>query len=379
MAEHSTAIPGDGRGRQTGPWALAVLSAWSLLLVAWLTWTPFSFEGVLDPDALFPHTGPLDLLGNVALFAPMALVLIGFPLRNPVRTVALAALGGSVVVELGQLYSQARVASPVDIALNAGGAVLVAWAFLGPLRRLRTPALRVTVALVWIGTVALAVQADRTFAPGMVLEGWDPEYPVTQGDEAGAERSYVGTVSDARICAGEGDDRLCATDGAPADVRRRLTELAARDQRLEMSASVESGSDVQSGPTRIITFSRGAFLRNVTMAQESTGLVLRFRTPLTGSNGRRYEIYVPGVIHEGVPTSITSVFDEGAVRTSIETATGETVRNHVFDAFAVGILTRPGDYVPPGQQIARYVYMLLLGLPLLAGALEVGGILRRES
>jgi hypothetical protein len=59
--------------------------------------------------------------------------------------------------------------------------------------------------------------------------------------------------------------------------------------QLGIEAVITSSESRQTGPARIISFSSSGYLRNFTLAQEGEYLVLRLRTPRTGSNGMNPE------------------------------------------------------------------------------------------
>jgi hypothetical protein len=64
-------------------------------------------------------------------------------------------------------------------------------------------------------------------------------------------------------------------------------EAASAAETLELALVVRPLSAAQSGPARILTMSRDAHMRNLTLAQEDDELVLRLRTEDTDLNGLR--------------------------------------------------------------------------------------------
>lgn len=82
-------------------------------------------------------------------------------------------------------------------------------------------------------------------------------------------------------------DILSLADGALV-IHGAETELLAacrRSGQLTIEAILRADRVVQTGPARIITFSRDHSNRNVTLGQHRDQLVLRLRTPRTGPNG----------------------------------------------------------------------------------------------
>ena len=156
---------------------------------------------------------------------------------------------------------------------------------------------------------------------------------------------------------------MCAKPGADVATRAELVAAAERDQEFETGARVISRSESQTGPARILTFSRGAYLRNLTLAQEGTTLVIRIRTPLMGLNGLLYELHVPEAIHEGVVTDILVRFRRGAVRVVIQTPSESRRVSHLFGMFSGGVVLRGPGPMLPGQAMARRLFILLLAIP----------------
>ena len=351
----------------------AALPVWSLLLVVWLTWTPFNFTAGVDLDSFFPRTSGLDIFGNMLLFAPFALILVLRRADWSVGRILLVTAAVSLFLELGQLFLLERVASPLDFALNVAGAGAVAWTT----RRFCHGRLihSIGVGAVYACLVGLAIYSALAFKREMRLDSWSPAYGLAAGNEFEVDRRYVGSVSDAFFCAGTGGNRVCAEPGADRAMRARLVAAAEQDQEFELGARVLSRSDTQSGPTRIVTFSRGAYLRNVTLGQDSTALVIRIRTPLMGLNGSDYELHIPDAIEKGVVTDVRARFHRGSVRTVIKTAQGTRTVRHVFGAFSGGIIIRGGGPIPPTQAIDGHLFLILLAVPPLV---VLGGLLQRS-
>lgn len=87
--------------------------------------------------------------------------------------------------------------------------------------------------------------------------------------------------------------------------------LAGR-REVTVVATVTSHRLLQRGPARIVSFSDGAALRNITLGQSNATLALRLRTPLTGPNGNDPQIEAPGAIRPGRRQVLVSTYD-GAV------------------------------------------------------------------
>jgi outer membrane protein assembly factor BamB len=70
---------------------------------------------------------------------------------------------------------------------------------------------------------------------------------------------------------------------------RLLTSAIEKGGAFTIEAVLTSSQKRQSGPARIITFSRDGYQRNFSLAQEGERLVLRLRTTRTGTNGMKPE------------------------------------------------------------------------------------------
>jgi glycopeptide antibiotics resistance protein len=357
-------------------WSIAL---WLALVAAWLTWTPFELTQTRNTVQLFPETGVHDVAGNVLLLVPFGAIVALGARRHAVMRAAILACFLSAALELGQIWIFGRTASVWDVVLNTAGAAAAAYVTLRLTTRIRASRLAALIAAaVFVVIVAYVLYASRVYAQGMRLSGWDQTFQIAAGDEVGGERRYIGEVSLARICAGDGRDRLCAAPGAPAAARASLVAVAERSQVVELEAHVRSGSSTQSGPTRIVTFSHGAFDRNVTLAQEGQALVLRLRTPMNGVNGRDNELVIYGALPLRVPVSIRVRYDHGRVTTRLESPQRTRVVEHVFDGLAAPLLVRgqgPVNHVQSAR--ARIFTVAVLVSPLiLAGIWAIRGLRR---
>ncbi|HLV02387.1 MAG TPA: hypothetical protein VKZ59_14040, partial [Acidobacteriota bacterium] len=150
------------------------------------------------------------------------------------------------------------------------------------------------------------------------------------GDEVGGNRTYLGSVVNALICAGEGAGRLCINERSSSEEKRAFAALAEKSQHVSVHATVRSDTDLQEGPARIVTFSNGPLERNVMLGQEGRDLVFRIRTPRSGLNGVDMQFSLPEAIESGKNTRVTAEFKKGALFLSAE----------------AGGVTRSGSYRP---------------------------------
>lgn len=359
--------------RQTS-WALA----WLFLLVLWLTWTPTGVR--LDPELLLRFSSEWHVvLGNLALFAPIAIVWAatrmsadggGVRRGRAVAEVAVVVAVLSLAVELGQLGVRGRSTSPHDVAMNTAGGAAAAW--------FATHLVRVHVhprALV-AGVCAAAFTGVLTFltATGfaasrmMELDKWSSEYLVASGDELGGGRAYDGVVLDASICGGAPAVEVCVRPGAEAAERREVTLGSVRDQRARLAAVITSHSP-QVNRARIVTFSQDWGHRNATLAQEGRSLVLRLRSPLAGPNGSNVEFVLWDAVREGIPTRVEAVHEGGRIVIRSDDGSN-TVRGELswglFTGWWIGgsAIDRRGILVAGSLMIAAIVGAAAFSIPL---------------
>jgi hypothetical protein len=207
---------------------------------------------------------------------------------------------------------------------------------------------------------------------GLRLSAWNPSFPVLAGDEHGGQRKYEGTVEQARLCAGEAWE-ICVEPGADQQARRRLARAAEQSQRVRASATVVSTSDEQRGPTRIVTFSDGPLLRNVTLGQQQRALVLRVRTPRSGPNGLSHAFVLPESVRSGARTSVVATFSRGSVEIMAESR-GRTVSGIFRPPFRNSLGVRGSDRTRLGELFAGRALLVGAVVQFAALGLAVGWI-----
>ncbi len=289
------------------------------MVAMWLSWAPFEWRPNGEAWLELQPSLDAETASHLLLLAPIAAVLGTLAYdsvrRRPFVLAWTLAASLGVLLELGQWWIAGRSISPFDLIAHSIGTAVAIWTA-ATLRRhgIARHSLLVSVAVL----VSAALFADMVY--GVILPNtqlkltqWDPRFGVLAADEFGGSRRYEGRVWDAKICAGEPAEQVCISPGADAGSRQRLTQVAEQSQHIEVSAQVSSDTDRQVGPARIMTFSQYWGLRNVTLAQEGRHLVLRVRTPLTGSNGTRPEFILADAVHMGIPTKVMATFSRGVV------------------------------------------------------------------
>jgi VanZ family protein len=336
----------------------------SVLIILVATLSPFRFalDGQLaDPAALFGRflsglTTNDDIINNLLLFMPLGFGLAGLWHRNGWRawqalllTVGCGALL-SLTVELAQLFLPGRSPTIRDLLTNSGGSGL-GWLIWLAVQS----ALRSTRALI-IGLsnyllLVLLVSIPAQFAQH--LGNWDTSFPLLLGNEQTGDRPWQGQISNLKIWdrafAPEELSARPATDptlvadypllgtAALRDRSGNLPDLqwqglpmptategqftgnqwlstqrpaTALSQRLmdstafTLQITASSATTEQAGPARIMSLSGGTSLRNFTLAQEGTALIIRLRTPSSGTNGVYPELRLPTVFTDQRPRQV---------------------------------------------------------------------------
>jgi len=89
-----------------------------------------------------------------------------------------------------------------------------------------------------------------------------------------------------------------------------IVAAAQEANQLTVETILTTADLLQSGPARIITFSKGKYHRNFTLDQDGSQLVFRLRTPKTGESGSRPEIKF-GKIEMGKTQHVLVTYRDG--------------------------------------------------------------------
>ena len=91
-----------------------------------------------------------------------------------------------------------------------------------------------------------------------------------------------------------------------------LLDACRKTNQITVEAVVLTHSLTQGGPARIVTFSRDASNRNFTLGQQNDKLILRLRTPKTGTNGSKPQTELCSV-ESGKRTHVIATYRDGAL------------------------------------------------------------------
>ncbi|HEY9880858.1 MAG TPA: VanZ family protein [Leptolyngbyaceae cyanobacterium] len=97
-----------------------------------------------------------------------------------------------------------------------------------------------------------------------------------------------------------------------------LNERIKQSAQLTLDVVVRPDSLKQRGPARILSLSKNARQRNLTLGQEGSNLVLRLRTPVTGQNGSNPEMIVPQVFTDSNPRHLVMTYVNSTLRVYVD-------------------------------------------------------------
>jgi len=349
---------------------------WLVVVVIWCTCAPFAGGPTNSSFQTRIPTEVPDILGNFILLIPFAATVtagcrIDHKSRWLLRIAAVAALF-SCFIEAGQLNISGRVSALSDVFLNSMGAAFGAWfTILAKEHGFSTEIILTSIVTLVLLTLLLYLNySTKLVTDSFRIAGWDPEFKVVLGEEANAGRQYQGSVEEAQLCAPAATQAICLSADADETMRARLVEIAESSQQVKLYAKVISADDTQTGPTRIITFSKDAGLRNLTLAQEGRSLVFRIRTLMTGPNGTDPEFALPDVVSAHETLEALTSFDNGVIRIS---AQSEAQRSEVlfqFELFTAWLINMPVRTLEPKHFYRGAIAtctILFIGLGLILG------------
>jgi VanZ family protein len=324
--------------------------AFAVILAATAVPVDVSLPGFNEP---LWRAGLADVLVNVVLYVPLGVALRR---RGWANALAIAA-ALSVTVECSQLFCPERFTAVTDVVANIGGA-LVGHA----LSRRLDP--RFAWGLDPIGlTGGIAALCACFYAAGVValslpgrpsdFSNWDPECRVIVGDELTRDRRWEGQIyaaavfnrslgrsEIARLCSLAPDEklrgavdplspllfapltgRLEAVRGVPLlDTAENERFFRAMVDRGELCVIVwfRSSSEEQTGPARIIGFSKSPWSQNFSLGQEGRDIVFRLRTPTTIAGGFFPQTRTRPVLHRGRSAVVAATYDGRNVRVYVD-------------------------------------------------------------
>ena len=278
-----------------------------------------------------------DVVQNFFLYLPLGVALS----RRPLWRVALIAGGLSLLIETTQLWQVGRFASPVDLVVNLGGAVVAAalcrrWCSANASTILTIPRSR-SIAALAVGLLAIGVGLGTSgrLSAASSLSTWDANYPLLLGNERTPDRPWRGEISELEISVPGASEvpgphafsyrsaGAISLDGGaalalPTDVAKRFGEAAVAAQSFTVRLSIATPDTTQAGPARIISFSADTLHRNFDVGQTGPRLVFRVRTPVSGLNGEERRVESMPVLTPGRPVDVVASYDGAVARIHVD-------------------------------------------------------------
>jgi hypothetical protein len=283
-----------------------------------------------------------DFINNMFLYLPLGIALSGCSLLRAF----LVGLSLSTCAEILQLGFVDRIPSFIDIASNTTGAVagyLAAKLFFRNRRgqptclKLNRVLAAAAIPIALLGTASLV-------HPHMPSDfsNWSPSFQLAAGNELTGNRPWSGTISELSIypfamsaeqigqlahpAAGSNATALFGPPvagpikpeeeelkhGRPllsSQENLRLYNALVTKNQLTLLVWLRPDNLEQTGPARIVTYSRDWMYRNFTLAQMRNTLTFRLRTPASGLNGTNPALYTGSVLTLDHTSFVAAVYD----------------------------------------------------------------------
>lgn len=234
----------------------------------------------------------------------------------------------------------------------------------------------------WLGKIFLVALYDRILHPDEIESQFragaraEPEaylrgapialYPFREGmgtrvhDRSGSGPPLDLEIADVRKAGwlfGGGVDLLRPTSlrtlGRPDKVHERFTATAS----FSVVLWIEPKDALQSGPARVISFSRASHSRNFTIGQQGSEIHFRVRNRVAGLSGDRLNVRTSRLKLGPRPTHIVAAYDRGTELLYVNGKLVQRIKTHDALTFIVRLLGF--NTASPGQRVV--VVMLLLG------------------
>lgn len=269
---------------------------------------------------------PLDFMANVGLFVPIGLAFAA----SPVWTIT-TSIAASVLIETVQQWYVSRHAAPWDVLANTLGTlcgIALAYGAQNTVRH-RRPDVVLGRRAAWVagGGAALLLLLSHLPRQPADFSNWEKGFGLLIGNETTDDRPWRGAITELTLTPAllPPDRWHIATTNAltvrdvysngegvapwSSEEVRRFAERARKAGRLTVFARLRTASAEQSGPARIVTFSRGPWLRNFTLGQEGTEAVFRLRTPVSAPHGPEPEAVTLPLLDADSEVEIAATYD----------------------------------------------------------------------
>lgn len=113
-----------------------------------------------------------------------------------------------------------------------------------------------------------------------------------------------------------------------------MIDAIRKTSQFTLSATVAAAEKWQTGPARIISLSGNPYVRNFTLGQERSDLIVRLRTRFSGENGANPELIIPNVFADTEVHHIVVVYDGRYFRLYVD----KTSQSHFLEMIDVAIM-----------------------------------------
>jgi len=304
-------------------------------------------------DGQLWRVGIVDLLVNIGLYVPLGVALRR---RGALSAVAFAA-ALSLVVEVIQLVYPDRYTAASDVIANVGGAFF-GWFVSKRFGRRSAWGFDPFPLTTRVGVFAVCLYATAAVflsVPGLRSDfsNWDPDCRLVAGDELTRDRPWSGEIDAVAVfdeCFRSGEiKRLANLDSGSAldagfasapplfvarpvdtlDSIRGVPLIAASEHDRFFDALVARGkltlvvwfrtrSERQTGPARIVGFSKSPWAQNFSLGQDGRALVFRLRTGTTAPGGFYPQIKTRAILEERRPTFVAATYDGRNARVYVD-------------------------------------------------------------
>jgi len=197
--------------------------------------------------------------------------------------------------------------------------------------------------LVLLDRAVDATSAARLLAgetPLALRDAFVASYPLTTADNlADATNTLARLVWQGTSTSPENSNAVVLDNDSWLSTERAVAPLARRINKsgqFTVALTLGTKDITQTGPARILTVSLNPYMRNLTLGQERSSLILRVRTRYSGENGTLPELQIPEVLVDTKPQRILISYDGMAA--DFYTSDKAEIRHFAFGpevAFAV--------------------------------------------
>lgn len=147
----------------------------------------------------------------------------------------------------------------------------------------------------------------------------------------------------------------------------KLAQSVQQSSQFSILTTIATASLEQTGPARIISLSSDPFLRNFTVGQQGTQLIIRLRTPITGKGGQYPELVFPNIFKDTNTHKLLLTFESNTLKLFLDNPkqmSAVTLSPEVlFFRFAPLVGIRNFQLTPKSQWLIEGLFYSLVFVP----------------